>query len=157
ATSWDTANDDNVFGRRILGSNSATDGWIGHAWFSADQPITVMAYGDELEGNGSSAYVGRPVSLADPVQYLPVVRANYQGDSLIAVANAQATGNTAVDVTIDYKGAPFSPSGANQTFSQHFQVAPRGSAFVDLSTGQRGTRPSPDLPRGSGADKGFIG
>lgn len=151
---WDTANSPNIFGAGVLGSNSASGGWLGSAWFTGEQPVTVMAYGDEAEGNGSSAYGARPVSAANRIQYLPSVRANFFGDSLIAIANA---GGQAIDVAIEYRGAASSPSGARQTFTQNLSIGPRGSAFVDLSTRQRGTRPSPALPRGAGADKGFFG
>jgi hypothetical protein len=151
---WDTANSPNTFGPGVLGSNSATGGWLGSAWFSGQQPVMVMAYGDEAEGNGSSAYGARPVSAANPIQYLPTVRANAFGDSLIAIANASGK---AIDVAIEYRGAANSPSGAKQTFTQNLSIGPRGSAFVDLSSRQRGTVPSPALPRGAGADRGFVG
>ncbi len=152
--SWDTAFDQLVFGPDELGTNAPTGGWIGHVVVRGEGPVAALAYGDELNGKGSSAYVGRPVAAADAIQYLPLVRANYKGDSLIAVANA---GNGTLDVTIEYRGADFSPSGAGQTFSQSFQITPRGSRFVDLSTRGRGTVPPPGLPRGGREDQGFIG
>lgn len=151
---WDTAFDQLVFGPDVLPSNAPTGGWLGHAWFSAEAPVAALGYGDELNGRGSSAYVGRSMADADLTQHLPLVRANYQGDSLIAVANA---GHGTIDVTIEYRGADFSPSGGGQTFSQAFQITPRGSRFVDLSTRGRGTVPQPGLPRGGRADQGFIG
>ena len=137
-----------------MGTNAPTGGWLGHAWFQSGQPIAVLAYGDELEALGSSAYLARPISAAATTQYLPLVRANYRGDSLIAIANATMK---AVDVTVVYHGAAFSPGGAGQSFHQEFKIAPRGAAFLDLSTRGRGTRPSPELPRGAGADQGFVG
>jgi hypothetical protein len=151
---WSTADDDKIFGPDVVGSNTATDGWLGSVWFQAEQPISVLAYGDETTAAGSSAYIARAVADADTLQYLPLVRANYLGDSLIAVANATAG---KVSATIEYQGATFSPRGARQTYTQSFDIEARGSAFVDLSGRKRGTRPSPDLPRGSGNNAGFIG
>jgi hypothetical protein len=113
-----------------------------------------MAYGDEMAAQGTSAHLGRPVAAAATIQYAPLLRANYFGDSLLAIANAH---DRAVDVTIEYRGAPFSASGAGGTFSQSFSIARRGSAFVDLSDRGRGSRPSPSLPRGGTPNEGFIG
>jgi hypothetical protein len=151
---WSTVDDKKIFGPDVVGSNTATGGWLGSVWFQAEQPISVLAYGDETTAAGSSAYIARAVADADTLQYLPQVRANYLGDSLIAVANATAG---KVSVTIEYHGAAFSPIGAGQTYTQSFDIEARGSAFVDLSTRKRGTRPTPNLPRGSGNNAGFIG
>lgn len=151
---WDTAHADNTFGPRAVGSNAPTGGWLGHAWLHAGQPIAVLAYGDELETSGSSAYLARPTSDGAATQYLPLVRANYRGDSLIAIANASMTAAT---VIVDYRGAPFSPSGANQSFHQALRLAPRGAAFLDLSPRGRSNVSPPSLPRGGGVDQGFVG
>jgi hypothetical protein len=151
---WDTSHSSWVFGQDLIGSNAPTGGWLGHVWISASQAAAVMAYGDEMAAQGTSAYVGRGVSAAATVQYAPLIRCNYGGDSLIGIANAH---DRAVDVTVEYHGAAFSASGAGQTFSQTFSIPRRGSAFVDLSERGRGSRPSPGLPRGTTADSGFIG
>lgn len=151
---WDAAHASWVFGPSMIGSNAPTGGWLGHVWISSSRAASVMAYGDEMAAKGASAYVGRPVSAAATVQYVPLVRCNYAGDSLIAIANAH---DRAVDVTIEYHGATFSPSGAGRTFSQQFSIPHRGSAFVDLSERGRGSRPSPGVPRGSAAGLGFVG
>lgn len=151
---WDASHASWVFGTDLIGSNAPTGGWLGHAWINASQAASVMAYGDEMGAQGSSAYVGRPASAAATVQYAPLVRSNHGGDSLIAIANAH---DRAVDVTIDYRGASFSASGAGETFSQSFSIARHGSAFVDLSDRGRGSEPSPDLPRGGTVGSGFVG
>jgi hypothetical protein len=113
-----------------------------------------MAYGDEIDAQGSSAYVGRPSHLADRTQYLPLIRANYSGYSLIAIANVSSE---AVDVNIEYKGAAASAAGAGQIVTQEFSVPYRGSAFIDLSDRGRGSRPAASLPQGSGSNDGFLG
>jgi hypothetical protein len=151
---WDTAQTDNTFGPGTLGVNAPTGGWIGHAWLEGGRDFAVLAYGDELTAQGSSAYLARPISAGATTQYLPLVRANNGGDSLIAIANATMK---AVNATILYHGASFSPSGANQDFSQTVTISPRGAVFVDLSERGRGSRPAPDLPRGASAGAGFIG
>jgi hypothetical protein len=148
---WDTAHTENTFGVSAIGTNAPTGGWLGHAWFQAGRPIAVLGYGDELSAQGSSANLGRPVSSAAPIQYLPLVRATDHGGSLIAIANA---GQKAVNATIDYLGAPFSPAGAGQAFTQQFKIGPRGAVFVDLAGRERGSRPAPELPVAGG---GFIG
>jgi hypothetical protein len=153
-TFYDTSWDARIFGPEVVGSNAPTGGWLGHVWFVAQQPVTVLVYGDENDGAGSMAYVGRSTADASTTQYLPLVRANYHGNSLIAVANAS---DHVVDVTIDYRGAAFSPSGAGQTFSQTFPISPRGSRFVDVSTRKRSTVDPPALPHGSSANRGFVG
>lgn len=152
--SWDTAHTDNTFGPGSVGVNAPTEGWLGHAWFEGGRPFAVMAYGDELAAQGSSAYLGRPISSAATLQYLPLVRANQGGDTLIAIANATMK---PIEATLVYRGASFSPSGANQEFSQTVAIAERGAVFLDLSERGRGSRPAPDLPRGAAGSAGFIG
>ena len=133
---------------------NAGDGYLNAIHYSAQQPIAVVAYGDELAGIGTSALRARPASLANAVQHLPLVRANYLGDSLIGIANRE---NSAVDVTIRYSGAPDSPAGAGQTIEQSLRIEARGAAFIDLSTRKRGSVTAPALPRGSGSNRGFYG
>ncbi len=152
--SWDTAHAHMTFGPGMVGTNTPNGGWLGHAWFTAARPAAVMAYGDEMSAQGSSAYVGRPRSAASELQYLPLVRANYRGDSLIAIANADTDD---VDVEIEYRGAADSPSGAGETIHQELEIPVRGAVYVDISERGRGSRPSPDLPRGSEPDGGFLG
>lgn len=151
---WDTVHSSWVFGSDLIGSNAPTGGWLGPVWIRAGRPAAVMVYGDEMAAQGTGAWVARPASAAAPVQVLPVVRANFGGDSLIAVANAH---DQPVEVTIQYQGATFSASGAGESFSQRFSIPRRGSAIVDLSERGRGSRPSPDLPRGDAPDTGFVG
>jgi hypothetical protein len=150
---WDTMFDRVLF--RDLPQNTAT-GYTGALHVSADEPVAMVAYGDEFIG-ATSAYVGRRRDEADETQLLPLVRANYLGNTLIAIAHGRTSGGDPIDVTITYRGAPFSPAGANQTFEQQLQLSPRGAAFVDLGPRGLGTRPAPDLPRGGGANQGFVG
>jgi hypothetical protein len=130
-------------------------GFLGAVRLLCDEDTAAMVYGDEPLGRGVSAYVARPPEAADVVQYLPLVRANLGGDSLIALTNiAQA----AIDVTITYLGAPNSPSGAGQTYQQTFTVDPRHFEFVDLDADRRrGSVSPPGVPRGSGRGRGFFG
>jgi hypothetical protein len=131
------------------------DGFIGSVRFSSSQHTAIAAYGDDSIGRGIAGYVARSVASADTKQYLPMVRANADGNSLIAVAN---TTGRAIDVTITYLGARGSPSGAGQTFRQTFTVGPRFTGFVDLDLARpRGNVDMSPLPRGTGPDRGFYG
>jgi len=94
--SYDTAADRPIFG--ILPRNAAA-GFIGSVRFTSDEPVVVMAYGDEEKGDGTSSYVARPIAGASEYQYLPAVRAGYLGDSLIAIANPSRTHPVAVTIT----------------------------------------------------------
>lgn len=133
---------------------NAGDGYLNAIHFSAQAPIAVVTYGDELGGIGTSALRARPAGLANRVQHLPLVRANYLGDSLIGIANRE---NSAVDLTIRYVGAADSPAGAGQTIEQSLRIEARSAAFIDLSNRKRGSVAAPGLPRGSGTNRGFYG
>lgn len=135
---------------------TAAGSFVGSIRFSADQPVTVLAYGDELDlrSRGAAAYTARPVAMASYNQYLPLVRANYLGDSWIGIASRESS---PITVKLTYRGATDSPSGAGQTFEQSFEIGKRGSAFVDLGPRGRGTRPAPGLPRGAQLNRGFYG
>jgi len=129
---------------------------VGTLRAKADRPVTIMAYGDEMSGGGTSAYVARPVVVASKTQYLPVVRANYLGDSLIAIANASMSKD--VEVSITYLGHRFgSGAGQGQQFVQQFRIGARGSALIDLADLGRGTKGMPGVPRGGGRNRGFFG
>jgi len=133
---------------------NAADGFLGAIRLRSEAPLVALAYGDELAGGGAAAYPARPLAKAHRIQYLPLVRANYLGDSLIGITSRE---NAPITVVVTYHGAPDSPSGANQTFTQTIQLTARGSAYIDLSGRGRGTRPAPALPRGSGTNRGFYG
>jgi hypothetical protein len=135
---------------------TAAGSFVGSIRFSADEPVAVLAYGDELDlhSRGASAFVARPVAAASNHQYLPLVRANYFGDSWLGIASREST---PVSVKITYRGAADSPGGAGQTFEQSFELGQRGTAYVDLSGRNRGTRSAPGLPRGAQANRGFYG
>ncbi len=139
-----------------LPANASGGGFVGAIRFSADAPVAVLAYGDELDldSRGSAAYVARPVAAASNHQYLPLVRANYFGDSWIGIASRETT---PISVKVTYRGAADSPAGAGQVFEQSFEIGRRGAAFVDLSGRGRGTRPAPGLPRGAATNRGFYG
>ena len=135
---------------------NAAGGYLGSVRVTdADGPTVLLNVGDELGGTGTAALASRTVGEAAASQALPIIRSNYLGDSLIAIANADMMNPT--DITIRYQGHPNSPSGAGETFEQSFTIAARSQAFVDLSNRGRGSVPSPSIPRGSGANRGFYG
>ncbi|MFN2115432.1 MAG: hypothetical protein ACK2T6_06935, partial [Anaerolineae bacterium] len=124
-------------------------------WFSADAPLSVMALGDEYNGRGVSSLRARPPSAGSERQWLPFVRANMGGDTLIAVANVQTA---PVEATISYRGAPGSPSGAGRLFEQDVRIGPRSAVFIDLDViKRRGNVEPPGLPRGARNGSGFFG
>jgi hypothetical protein len=149
---YDTMFDESVFGE--LPTN-AGDGFVGSIRFTANHPIAVMAYGDEMEGDGSSAYVGRPSELASTVQYLPIVRENFVGNSLIAVANPSSSAPVAV--SISYYGHSSSAVGVGESFEQRMNIEPLGTAIIDLAMRGRTTVPTPAIPFGRSKNEGFLG
>jgi hypothetical protein len=134
--------------------HNAAGGFIGAFNVTSRDPVAIMVYGDEPWGIGTYALSARPRTAANRQQYLPLVRANYSGNSLIAVSNAD---NRAVDVTVTYRGHPGSPSGAGETYTQQFRLGPRFYGAIDLSPRGRGSLVAPELPRGTGASDGFLG
>jgi len=145
--SWDTFLDRPSFAPPALPAN-AHGGYIGSARIRSNGVVAAMAYGDENEGKGSSAYAARPVSAASALQYLPLVRSGSGGDSLIGIANAD---NRAVDVVIEYRAAAVDSAGAAVASTQSFTIARRGTAVIDLSERRRGNQPAPDLGRFAGS------
>lgn len=125
-------------------------------WFTADAPLAIMALGDEYSGRGVSSLRARPPSAGNARQWLPFVRANAGGDSLIAVANAHAE---PVEARITYRGSDASPSGAGQVFEQQVRIGSRSAIFVDLDERKRrgNTEPPARLPRGTRDGEGFYG
>lgn len=140
---WDTFLDRSLFTPPNLPAN-AHGGYVGSLRVKAYEPVAVLAYGDQDEGKGSSAYTARPVSAASPQQYLPLVRAGQGGDSLIGIANVDSR---TVEVTVEYRGASFEPGGSDAVTTQTFSISQRGTAIVDLSERGRGNRPAPALGR----------
>lgn len=145
--SWDTFLDRSLFTPPNLPAN-AHGGYVGSLRIKAYEPVAALAYGDQDEGKGSSAYAARPASAASPQQYLPLVRAGLGGDSLIGIANVDSR---AVDVTIEYRAASFEPGGSDAVTTQTFKIDQRGTAIVDLSERGRGNRPAPALGRFAGS------
>jgi hypothetical protein len=137
STSWDPAFDPVFEG---LGES-----FLGSVHVSAEDPVSLQAYGDELGAGGAFAYQARPVDMASVEQILPVVRSGEGGNSIVAVANPSR--NT-ITVQAAFTGADSSPSGAGQTYSTSFEIAPAGTGLIDLGSGNRGNvqRPSA-LPR----------
>ncbi len=133
---------------------NSVDGYLNAIHFSADEPVAVLALGDEISGIGTSSLRARPAGRANSTQYLPLVRANYLGDSLIGIANRE---NSAVQVTLRYLGAADSPAGAGQSFEQQLSIEARSAAFIDLSNRGRGNAVGSGPPRGSGINQGFYG
>ncbi len=151
---WDTAHANMVFGPEIVGTNAPTDGWLGHLWFRAARPIAVLAYGDEMEAQGSCAYLGRPIASAATLQYLPLVRRNWGGGSLIAIANAS---QKTAQVRIDYLAAAIGALPPGTVFVDQFSIAPRGAVFLDLADRGRGSVEARQPPAGDAPETGFIG
>jgi len=129
-------------------------GFIGGLRVLSTAPVAVMVYNNEAFDGGVSAYVARPRAEAATSHALPVVRSNYLGDSLIAVANG---GDQSVDVTITYRGDPASPWGADASTSDRFTIGPRGAKMLDLSGRGWSTAGASQVSRGSGTNTGFVG
>ena len=138
---------------RDLPVNSA-GGFLGTFHASSETPFGIMVYGDEPFGVGTYGYSALPKSKADRVQYVPLVRANYYGDTLITVSNLD---NRPIDVTITYQCHPAIDACGGELYEQELTIGTRHYANIDLSTRGRGNVESPDLPRGDGANMGFLG
>jgi len=136
-----------------LPKNSA-GGFLGTFHASSDKPFAIMVYGDEPFGVGTMGYSARPKTDAARIQYLPLVRSNYFGDTLIAISNLD---NRPVDVTIEYQCHPAVEACAGETFQQELTIGTRYYANVDLSLRGRGNVPRPDLPHGDVPNSGFLG
>jgi hypothetical protein len=134
---------------------NAGDGHITSIRVEAEEPVALLTYFDELSGVGTAAYGARPRTSGAAQQHLPLVRANYMGGTLIAVANAEKS--KALEVSVTYRGATDSPTGAGQTFEQSFSIAARSHAFIDLSSRGRSGLSAPAGMRGSGRNGGFYG
>jgi hypothetical protein len=102
-----------------------------------------MAYGEEMDGDGVSAFRARPAGAAATEQYLPLVRAASRGDSLVAIANA-AGQEAEVQMT-------FVPVGGGAPVARTVPIGPRGALFLDLAGRGRGTVDAPALGRFEGA------
>jgi len=153
----DEALPDDLFRERVFYRDlpvNAAGGFIGAFHVVSEDPVAMLIYGDEPIGVGSYALVAKPVTAANERQYLPLVRSNYQGDTLITVTSVE---RNPVDVTITYQGHPYSPSGAGQTFRQTLRLPARYYATIDLSELGRGSVAGPDVPRGDGFNTGFLG
>lgn len=139
--SWDTFLDRSLFSPPAM-ANNMHDGYIGSLRIGSFEPAASVAYGEPLEGKGSSAYLARPASAARPLQFLPVVRSGQGGDSIIGIANVQAQ---AIEVTVEYRAATGDPEIPGEVTRQSFGIGPSGTAILDLSDRDRGTVPRPAL------------
>jgi|GEM_PF-6936262 len=137
-----------------LEANRPGDAWIGSLRIEAAGAVALQVYQNEAFEGGVSATGARPFSAAATTQYVPLVRRNYLGNSVIAVQNRDSK---KANVTIAYRGAPDSPKHANGTVEQTFSIGPYGMHFVDLGTGRMGDVPAPAIDRGGGANTGFYG
>ncbi len=149
--SYDTWFDDLTFGAMPI--NAGDGGSILAMRITAQKPVAVMAFGDEMAGHGTSAFVAQPVARAASRLLLPSVRANYLGNSLIAIANPSMT--NAVNAVITYR--PHGQAASAGGIEQHLRVEPRGAAYVDMARLNRGLPPPGDLPVGSRPNRGFEG
>lgn len=139
--SWDTFLDQSLFAPPALPDN-AHGGYVGSLRITAREGVATMAFGDQIEGKGSSAYTARPAAAANAVQHLPLVRAGAGGDSLIGIANIE---NRAVDVTVTYRRMDADAGTPGARADQTFGIGPRGTAIIDLSDRGRGNQPAPAL------------
>ena len=137
-----------------LEANRPGDAWIGSLRIEAAGAVAIQVYQNEAFEGGVSAIGARPFAAAATTQYVPLVRRNYLGNSVIAVQNRDGK---KANVTIAYRGAPDSPKHANGTVQQTFSIGPYGMHFVDLGTGQMGDVAAPAIDRGGGANTGFYG
>ncbi len=149
--SYDTWFDDLNFGDMPI--NAGDGGSILATRITAQKPLAVMAFGDEMAGDGTSAFVARPVARASTRLLLPSVRANYLGNSLIAIANPSLT--KAVNASIAYRAHGVSAS--EPAIEQPLRLEPRGATYVDLARLNRGLAPPTGLPIGTRLNRGFEG
>jgi hypothetical protein len=117
-------------------------GYIGSVHFESEEPITVLAYGEELVGNSTSAFRARPVEKASRTQVLPLVRSRANGESLIAIAHDSTN---PVQVQVTYRGAGFDAASLGKSSTQSFTIAGWGSAYIDLGNTGLGTVDAPSI------------
>ncbi|MEO8082459.1 MAG: hypothetical protein ABI780_01420 [Ardenticatenales bacterium] len=137
-----------------LPANRADGSWVGALRIEAAAPVAILIYQNEALEGGVSAMGARTFGSATAAQYLPLVRRNYLGNSVIAVQNRDGK---KANVTITYHGAHDSPKLADQSVTQSFTIGPNGMHYVDLGTGTIGDVPAPAIDRGSGTNTGFYG
>ncbi len=137
-----------------LPSNLPGGDFVGGFHVQAQYPIVmIMKHNEAFEGGVGAAAV-RDWDAAVTEQYLPVVRSNYLGDTLIGLINRE---NSPVDVELRYQGAPDSPNHAGKEVTQRITMAPRSSAAIDLGARGHGTVAAPAITRGSRPNSGFVG
>lgn len=153
----DEALPDDLYRERVFYRDlpqNAAGGFIGAWHVSAAEPVAIAIYGDEPVGVGSYALVAKPAAAAADRQYLPLVRANYLGDTIISVASVEST---PIDVTVTFRGHPASTTGPSEVFRQTFRLPPRYYGTIDLGDMGRGTVGASVVPRGEGVNTGFLG
>ncbi len=144
-SSWDTFFDQTVFGPSTLPPNAA-GGFVGSIFIESTDPVVGLAYGEQLSAVGSSAYGARPKDAADTTQILPSVRADADGDTLLAITSAEL-GSSSTDVTISFVPED-GLAGSVEPIDMALTLSPRGAAFLDLGGRGRGTVDAPTLPAG---------
>lgn len=137
-----------------LVANRPNDGWVGGLRIESPAPVAVLVYQNEANEGGVAAFGARPFSAAATTHYLPLVRRNYLGNSVVAVQNREGR---KADVTITYRGAADSPKHRGQTVSQSFAIGPYGMHVVSLNGGDLGDVPPPAIDAGGGVNAGFYG
>lgn len=137
-----------------LPANRADGSWVGALRVESQGPVAILVYQNEALEGGVSATGARTFGAATTAQYLPLVRRNYLGNSVIAVQNRDGK---KANVTITYRGAHDSPKLADQTVTQSFTIGPNGMHYVDLGTGTVGDVAAPAIDRGGGVNTGFYG
>ena len=128
--------------------------FVGGFHVQAEYPIVMQMHHNEAFEGGVAAAPVRDWDQAVTEQYLPVVRANFLGDTLVGLINRE---NNAVDVTLRYQGASNSPNHADKEVVQQITMAPRSSASIDLGGRGMGTVGAPAITRGGRANSGFLG
>ena len=148
--------DSSEFGTALtrLPANLPGGEFVGGFHVQAEYPIIMQMHHNEAFEGGVAAAPVRDWDSAVTEQYLPVVRANFLGDTLVGLINRE---NNAVDVTLRYQGASNSPNHADKEVVQQITMAPRSSASIDLGGRGMGTVGAPAITRGGRANSGFLG
>ena len=137
-----------------LPANLPGGDFVGGFHVQAQYPIVMqMHHNEAFEGGVGSASI-RDWDHAVTEQVLPVVRANYLGDTLLGLINRE---DGPVEVTLRYQGAADSPTHADKEIVQQITMAPRSSAAIDLAGRGMGTVGTPAIDRGGAANTGFLG
>jgi len=134
-------------------SDTHPSAFLGSLRVRAEGPVALLTYANVAFQGGVGALRAQPQSRASKRVHLPLLRANYLGDSLIAVTNPT---DAPVGVTIRFVAAVDSPSAPGAVTEHTFSIAPRSGQFVDLA-GRYDMTGGATVNRGTGPHSGFLG